>query len=554
MMDRIVECVPNFSEGRDRAVLEAISGGIKSVDGVKLLNVDPGADFNRTVFTFVGEPDDVLEAAFQAARIGTALIDMRKHKGEHARMGALDVCPFIPIKNVTMEECNDLAHRFGTRMWDELGIPVFLYANSARTPERISLPGIRKGEYEALEEKFKDNGFRPDFGKPVFVPRSGATATGSRQVLIAYNVNLNTSDKTVASEISGRIRESGVLKKDEKGEKVIGPDGKSERIPGRFKGIQAGGMMYNEDIAQVSMNLLDFNEVNLHDVYEACREEAHSLGVEVSGSEIVGLVPLEALLKAGRFYSSKLGRGLSDDIELVEMAISELGLNQLYEFRTEEKVIEYMVTESNPLANLTVKDFLRVLASDSPTPGGGSVAALSGALGAALMEMVCRLTIGKKRYEDVWEEMKTSAKDISMLKKRLLELVDEDTHAFNDVMSAFKLPKETEEEKAARSRAIQTGYKKAISTPIETAEVCLKVLEMGVPVAGKGNMNSISDVGVGAEMTSAGLDGAVMNVRINLSSIKDEDYVADIEERIVTIMARKEELLASIRSIIKKDL
>ncbi|MGA1866131.1 MAG: glutamate formimidoyltransferase, partial [Thermoplasmatota archaeon] len=304
-MERIVECVPNFSEGRDLAVLEAISGGIKSVKGVKLLNVDPGADFNRTVFTFVGEPDAILEAAFQAARIGTALIDMREHKGEHARMGALDVCPFIPIKNVTMEDCNDLAQRFGTLMWDQLGIPVFLYANSARLPERISLPSIRKGEYEALEEKFKDPGFRPDIGDPVFVPRSGATATGARQILIAYNINLNTSDKTVASEISGRIRESGVLKKDEKGEKVIGPDGKPERIPGRFKGVQAGGMMYNEDIAQVSMNLLDFNEVDLHEVYEACREEALSLGAEVTGSEIVGLVPMEALLKAGKFYSSR---------------------------------------------------------------------------------------------------------------------------------------------------------------------------------------------------------------------------------------------------------
>ncbi|MGA1873426.1 MAG: glutamate formimidoyltransferase [Thermoplasmatota archaeon] len=553
-MDRIVECVPNFSEGKDRAVIEAIAAGISSVEGVKLLNVDPGADFNRTVYTFVGGPDEVLEAAFQAAKVGTGLIDMRKHKGEHARMGALDVCPFIPIKGVTMDDCSELAGRFGSRMSEELGIPVFLYAQSARRPDREKLPVIRKGEYEALEEKFKDPDFKPDFGEPAFVPRSGATASGARQILIAYNVNLNTADKSIASKISGRIRESGVLKKDENGEKIIGEDGKPERITGRFKGVQAGGMMFSEDIAQVSMNLLDFHEVNLHDVYEACKEEARELGAEVSGSEIVGLVPLEALRMAGEFYSKAKGLDLTDEAALMELGIAELGLNQLYEFKPDDKVIEYMVRESGPLASMSLKGFLSELSSNSPAPGGGSVAALSGSLGAALLEMVCNLTVGKKKYEEVWEDMRESAKEISSYMGRLLELVDEDTDAFNDVMAAFRMPKDTDEQKAERSRAIQAGYKKAIATPIETAEVCLKVLEAGIPVARKGNRNSISDVGVGADMAVSGLDGAIMNVRINLGSIKDEDYVDRIRTNIGDMMRRKKELASSIHDIVEENL
>ncbi|MGA1792429.1 MAG: glutamate formimidoyltransferase [Thermoplasmatota archaeon] len=553
-MDKIVECVPNFSEGRDIAVIEAIASAVRSVKGVKLLNVDPGADFNRTVFTFVGEPDEVVEAAFQAARIGTRLIDMTKHKGEHARMGALDVCPFIPIKGVTMDDCTELAKRFGARMWDELGIPVFLYANSARRQDRVSLPSIRKGEYEALEEKFKDPEFKPDFGDPVFVPKSGASVTGARQILIAYNANLNTADKSIASAISGKIRESGVLKKDESGEKIIGPDGKPERIPGRFKGVQAGGMMYNEDIAQVSMNLLDFEEVNLHHVFDACKEISRELGADVNGSEIVGLVPKAALVKAGMHYARKLARDLSNEEDLLDLAVSELGLNQLYEFKPDEKVIDYMVKEVGPLASMRMKDFLAELSSDSPAPGGGSVAALSGSLGASLLEMVCNLTVGKKKYEEVWDEMKGKAKEVSFLRARLLELVDEDANAFNDVMAAFKLPKDTEEEKAERSKAIQAGYKKAIATPLETAEVCLKILDAGVPIAKKGNKNSISDVGVGADMASAGLDGAIMNIKINLGSIKDEDYVADMDAKIVSMIARKEELISSIRRIVNENL
>ncbi|MGA1848270.1 MAG: glutamate formimidoyltransferase [Thermoplasmatota archaeon] len=553
-MERIVECVPNFSEGKDMAVIEAIAGAVRSVKGVKLLDVDPGADFHRTVFTFVGGPDDVVEAAFQAAKVGTGLIDMTRHKGEHARMGALDVCPFIPIKGVTMDDCTELAKRFGKRMWEELGIPVFLYANSARRPDRERLPDIRKGEYEALEEKFKDPDFEPDFGQPIFVPKSGATATGARQILIAYNVNLATNDKSIASNIAGLIRTSGVLKKDENGEKVIGPDGKPERIPGRFEGVQGGGMMYNEDIAQISMNLLDFQGANMNDVYEACREEAGKLGTSVTGSEIVGLVPKEALLIAGRFYSERDGSLITDEEELVSLAVSNLGLNQLYEFKPEEKVIDYMVKDKGPLASKELDGFLKELASNSPAPGGGSVAALSGSLGAALLEMVCNLTVGKKKYEDVWDQMASLSREIGTIRKRLLELVDEDTDAFNDVMAAFRMPKETDEERSLRSAAIQEGYKKAIATPMDTARSCMKILELGVKVAESGNVNSISDAGVGADMAAAGLQGAIMNIRINLGSIKDEDYKKSREEDIRRMTAEKDGLLTRIQEIVESKL
>ncbi len=553
-MERIVECVPNFSEGRDQTVLDAISGAISGVKGIKLLNVDPGADFNRTVFTFVGGPEDVLEAAFRAARVGLSLIDMTKHSGEHARMGALDVCPFIPIKGVTFEECTEIARKFGERVWNELGVPGFLYANSAARPERVRLPDIRKGEYEALSEKFKDPGFHPDFGDPVFVPRSGTFATGSRQILIAYNVNIGTNDKSIASEIAGRIRSTGVIKKDENGEKVIGENGKPVRIPGYLRSVQGGGMMYNDDIAQVSMNLLDFQETNLHEAYEACKKEAESLGAIVTGSEIVGLVPEEALLKAGMFYAERKGMTALGNEKLIGLSLDELGLNQLYEFNTDEKVIDRMVKEVGQLASMTLKGFIGELSSSSPAPGGGSVAALSGSLGASLLEMVCRLTVGKEKYRESWDEMEKVQTVIIPIKKRLLELVDEDTEAFTDVMKAFRMPKETDEEKTIRSDMIQVGYKKAISTPLETAENCLEVMESAIPVSLLGNPNSITDAAVGAEMAASGLDGAVLNVRINLGSIKDPDFVNETRTRIEGFITRKDELLAEILRNVDKML
>jgi glutamate formiminotransferase / formiminotetrahydrofolate cyclodeaminase len=553
-MKSIVECVPNFSEGKDKAVIKAISAAIESVEGAKLLNVDPGEDFNRTVFTFVGEPKVVLEAAFQAAKVGVALIDMRHHNGEHARMGALDVMPFIPISGVTDKDCVNLSEQFGKRMADELGVPVFLYAKSARTPDRVRLPDIRKGEYEALEEKFRDARFKPDFGKPVFVPKSGATATGCRDILLAYNINLATSNKDIASDISGIIRTSGVLKKDKDGNKIIGPNGTPERIPGKFKGVQAGGMMYNEDIAQVSMNLLNYKDVNLHDVYEAVKEEASKHDVKVTGSEIVGLVPKESLVLAGRFYAKKNKQDIKNEEDLVMLAVEELGLSDLYGFDPKEKVIEYMIEEAGPLASSTITHFLSELASSSPAPGGGSVAALSGALGAALSSMVCNLTLGKDKYVDVEADIKEVLCTSEKLRKDLTDLIDEDTNAFNDVMKAFKMPKETEDQKKRRSKAIQDGYKKAALVPMRTAKLCAEVFDVALVVAKKGNTNSITDAGVSALMTYAGVQAAILNVRINLGSIKDEDFVTQKRKELELLEDVSIKRTEEIMDIVNKEL
>ena len=528
-MEKIVECVPNFSEGRDKSVIEAISAAIKTVDGVKLLDVDPGEDFNRTVYTFVGEPEAVLEAAFKSAKVGVALIDMTKHTGEHARMGALDVMPFIPIKGVKMEDCVKLSKRFGGWMAKELGIPVFLYANSATKKDRVRLPDIRKGEYEALEKKFKDPSFKPDYGEPVFVPKSGTTATGAREILIAYNINLDTNDKSIASEIAGKIRTSGVIKKDAKGNQIIGPDRQPVRIPGRFKGVQASGLMYNENIAQVSMNLLNYHDVSLHNVFEATKEEAEKCGVRVTGSEIVGVVPKEALILAGKFYAKKEGKTVpKNEEELVSITIDKLGLSQLYPFKPEEKIIEYMVEEPGHLVSLTVKNFLSELASNSPAPGGGSVAALAGALGAALSSMVCNLTIGKEKYEKVQDEIKKVFRESEKLRGHLTELIDKDTDAFNEVIRALKMPKDTDVQKEKRKEALQKGYKNAAMVPFEAAKTCEKILDLARVVAEKGNQNSITDASISAIMANAGVHSAILNVEINLGSIKDEQFVGKI--------------------------
>jgi len=553
-MKKIVECVPNFSEGRNKSVINAIAAAVSAFDGVKLLDVDPGADFNRTVYTFVGEPEPVLEAAFQATWVGTSLIDMTKHKGEHARMGALDVCPFIPISGVTDKDCIMLSKKFGERMAKELGIPVFLYAKSTAKPERIRLPDIRKGEYEALEEKFKNPGFKPDYGKPVFIPKSGATATGCRDILIAYNINLDTSDKTFASKIAGKIRTSGVIKKDKDGNKIIGPDGEPERIPGMFKGVQAGGMMYNKNISQVSMNLLNYKDVNMHDVYEAVKKEGEKLGVKVTGSEIVGLVPKESLLLAGRFYSKKEKLGVSDERELVTLGIEKLGLSDLYLFKPEEKVIEYMVEEKGPLASMKISGFLSELASSSPAPGGGSVAALAGSLGASLSSMVCNLTVGKEKYKKFEDEIKKTLKKSEELRNDLTILIDKDSMAFNDVMKAFKMPKDTEEQKKKRSAAIQEGYKTASMVPMETAKTCAEILDIAKTVAEKGNQNSITDAAVSAIMARAGFESAIFNVKINLGSIKDEKFVKKISSELQNLQKQVSKKSEEILKIVDKQL
>ena len=553
-MTRIVECVPNFSEGKDKSIIEAIAGAIKAVEGVKLLDVDPGSDFNRTVYTFVGEPESVLEAAFQSAKIGIALIDMRKHKGEHARMGALDVMPFIPIKNVNQNDCIILSKKFAKRMVKELGVPVFLYANSATKPNRIKLPDIRKGEYESLEEKFKSKTFKPDYGKSIFIPKSGVTATGAREILIAYNINLNTNDKLIASKIAGKIRTSGIIKKDKNGEKILGSDGKPERIPGRFKYVQAGGMMYDENIAQVSMNLLNFHKVSMHDVYESVKDEAKKFNIEVTGSEIVGLVPKEALLIAGKFYSKKEKIDTINEEKLVEIAIEKLGLSNLYTFISDEKIIDYMIEAKRCLISLNIKQFLTELASSSPAPGGGSVAALSGALSAALSAMVCNLTIGKEKYIDIEKDIKISLKKIEKIREQLTDLIDLDTNAFNDVIKAFKMPKKTDEETERRKNAIQKGYKNASMIPFKTAKTCQKIFDIAQLLAEKGNKNSITDVAVSALMANTGLKSAILNVKINLGSINDKNYVKELSKNLSEIEKQGDIQTEKIMNIIIKQI
>lgn len=553
-MESIVECVPNFSEGKDKAVIQAIAAAITSVENVQLLNIDPGVDFNRTVYTFVGEPEAVLEAAFQAAKIGTALIDMQCHTGEHARMGALDVIPFIPIKGVTDKDCIELSERFGKRMADELNIPVFLYAKSAKKPERVLLPNIRKGEYEALEDKFKDPDFKPDFGKAEFNPKSGATATGCRDILIAYNINLNTADKNIASDISGCIRTSGTFKKDREGNIINGPDGKPQRIPGRFKGVQASGMMYDENIAQVSMNLLNYKEVNLHDVFETVKEEAEKHHVEVTGSEIVGLVPKDSIILAGKFYAENQKQIINDENTLLMLGVEKLGLSDLYPFNPKEKVIEYMIEKDNTLVSLSITSFLLELASSSPAPGGGSVAALSGALGSALSSMVCNLTIGKDKYKDVQQELIGTLYTSEKLLKELTYLIDEDSKVFNDLMRAFKLPKETDTEKKNRWYTIQEGYKKAALVPIKTARLCISVIDVALVVAHKGNPNSITDAGVSAIMAKAGVESAVFNIKINLGSIEDQTFVETTLTEIEDFLVKAENKTAEILKIVETKL
>jgi glutamate formiminotransferase/formiminotetrahydrofolate cyclodeaminase len=534
-MKKIIECVPNFSEGKDKSIIDAISAAIKSVDKVKLLNVDSGEDFNRTVYTFVGDPDSVLDAAFRAAKIGLALIDMRKHKGEHARMGALDVCPFIPIEGVSDRECIEISKKFGEIIAERLRVPVFLYAKSAKKIDRIKLPEIRKGEYEGLEKKLKDPSFKPDYGESKFNPKSGVIVTGCRDVLLAYNINLDTDDKAIASKISGIIRTSGVIKRDKDGNKLMDHNGNILRIPGRFKGVQAGGMMYDEKTAQVSMNLLNYKEVNLHQVFEAVKLEAKKLGVEVTGSEIVGLVPKNSLVLAARYYSKNEGLKLLNEKDLIELAIERLGLSDLYIFKPEQKVIEYIIEEIGPLISMRVVDFLSELSSNSPAPGGGSVAAISGGFSAALTSMVCNLTLGKEKYSGVQDEIKSVLKISEKLRNDLTRMIDEDTNAFNQVIKAFKLPKNTDVEKKKRNDAIQKGYRVAAEIPLLTARTCAEMMKVLMVVAEKGNINSITDVGVSAIMAKACVESAILNVKINLKSIKDEKVVTNISNEVKNI-------------------
>lgn len=525
-MTQLVECVPNFSEGRDRKIIEAIADAVRGVAEVKLLDVDPGADTNRTVFTFVGAPSGVAEAAFQAARKAYELIDMSKHKGAHPRMGAMDVCPFVPVSGVTMEDCVAIAKRVGQRLGEELEVPVYLYEFAATSPERQSLAEIRAGEYEALEAKLADPKWRPDFGPARLKPKWGASVVGAREFLIAYNVNLNTRDRRLANEIALNIREGGRAKRDERGNLVKDAQGRTVKLPGKHKAVRAIGWYidaYRQ--AQVSINLINYKATPLHVVFDSACEEADKLGLRVTGSELVGLIPLNPMLDAGRHYLIKQGKSPGvPESELVETAVKSLGLDQLGPFEPAKKIIEYNFEKSRPLISLTARGFVDEVSTESPAPGGGSVAALAGSLSAALAAMVANLTVGKKGYEKVFEEMSELAEKAQAVKDRLLKAVDDDTDAFNDLMEAMRLPKATDEQKKARQEATELGYKKAAAVPLETAAVCLEALKLSLEVAEKGNANSASDAGVAALMARAGVEGAALNVLINLPSIRDAKF------------------------------
>jgi glutamate formiminotransferase / formiminotetrahydrofolate cyclodeaminase len=525
-MARLVECVPNVSEGRNRSVIDAIADAIKGVADVKLLDVDPGADTNRTVYTFVGPPEGVADAAVRAAHRAYELIDMAKHHGAHPRMGAMDVCPIVPISEVTMDECAEISRGIGRRIAAELDLPVYFYEYAAVSETRRSLANIRAGEYEGLERKLQDPAWTPDAGPARFDPKFGAVVVGAREFLIAYNVNLNTRDRRLANEIALNIREGGRLKRDKAGHPLVDELGNQVKVAGRLKSVRAIGW-YIEQYrqAQVSVNLLDYKTTPLHAVFDAVRDEAEKLGLIVTGSELVGLMPLQPLLDAGRFYLRKQGKSAgAPEREIVETAVRSLGLDQLGEFDPEKKVIEYQFRKRGALASMAVDRFADQVSSESPAPGGGSVAALAGSLAAGLVAMVANLTVGKKGYETSWQDLSDLAQRAQALKDRLVGAVDDDTDAFNAAMAATRMPKATPEEQAARGAALEAGHQRAARVPLETAKACLDALRLSHVVAEKGNRNSASDAGVAALMARAGVEAAVLNVLVNLGSVEDERF------------------------------
>jgi glutamate formiminotransferase len=529
---KLVECVPNFSEGRDREKIGAISREIEAVPGVKLLDVDPGASTNRTVVTFIGTPEAAIEAAFRAIAKAAEVIDMRGHKGAHSRIGATDVCPFVPVSGVTMDDCIKLAGELGARVASELAIPVYLYEAAARKPERRNLAVIRAGEYEGLPEKLKDPRWAPDFGKPVFNPKSGATVIGAREFLIAYNINLNTRDRKLAHEIALSLRESGRAKRDKDGNIVKDARGDTVKVPGRFKDVKSVGW-YVEDygVAQISVNFTNYKVTPVPIVFDEARRLAGKLGLRVTGSELVGLIPKEALLMAGRYYLEKQGKspGVPEE-ELIRMAVMSLGLADVAPFDPDKKIIEYQFRdETARLVGMTLRGFANELSMDSPAPGGGSVAALCGALSAALAAMVANLTVGKKEYEKARGAMVATAVRGQALKDALLEAVDRDTRAFNKVMDAFRLPKTTAEQAEEKARAVEEANKEATLVPLEVLQMSAEAVALARTAAAKGNRNSVSDAGVAGLAGQAAGEGAYYNVLINLAGIKDRAFAARVK-------------------------
>jgi len=528
----LIECVPNFSEGRDPAVLKQITDAIEAVEGVKLLDVDPGKATNRTVVTFVGAPEPVIEAAFQAMKKASEVIDMSKHSGEHPRMGATDVCPLIPIAHITMEEVAEWAHKLARRAGEELGIPIYMYESAATKPAWRNLATVRSGEYEALPDKLAKPEWKPDYGPAKFNATAGATAVGARDFLIAYNVNLNTTSVRRANSVAFDVREQGRVKRE--GGKVSGAvlkdeNGNALREPGKCKGVKGIGWYIEEyGIAQISMNITDVRQTPLHIAFETCRESANRRGMRVTGSELVGLVPLQVMLDAGRYFLQQQRRSLgASEEEVIKIAVKSMGLDELGPFDPQQKIIEYQLAEDTPtpLLNMNLRTFSNETASESVAPGGGSVAAYVGALGASLGTMVANLSSHRRVWDDRWAEFSEWAERGQRIKDGLLALVDEDTRSFNGIIAAVRLPKGTEAEKAARHEAMQEATKYATEVPFRTMELALETFEVCKAMAEKGNPNSASDAGVGALCARAAVHGAWLNVRINAGDIEDKAWV-----------------------------
>jgi glutamate formiminotransferase/formiminotetrahydrofolate cyclodeaminase len=543
-MKQLIECVPNFSEGRDEKIIRKITDAIQSVDGIKLLNVDPGKATNRTVVTFVGEPYQVVEAAMQGAKMAAQLIDMSKHKGEHPRFGAIDVCPLVPIANISMEETVVFARLLARRMGEELGISVYCYEYAAFNETRRSLANCRAGEYEGLKVKLQMPEWKPDFGPDGLNERSGASAVGARNFLIAYNVNLNTTSVRRANAIAFDVREAGRIKREGDpvtGKMVMDENGEPVRIPGSLQKVRAIGWFIKEyGIAQISMNLTDITITSIHQAFAEVEERARERGIRVTGSELIGLIPLQAMLDAGMYFlrRQKRSTGIPDD-EIIKIAIKSLGLDELAPFDPKKRIIEYMIEEDeNKLTNMSLQAFSNETLSESPAPGGGSVAAYAGALGAALGSMVANLSAIKRGWDDRWEEFSDWAGKGKIYHDALLKLVDEDAAAFNAIMDAYGLLKITDDEKMIRSAAIQAATKHAIEVPFEVMQAAFRSMDVLQAMAMFGNPNSLSDAGVGALCARTAVYGAYLNVKINAANLADKAFATEILGK-ATILLQK---------------
>ena len=562
---RIIECIPNISEGRDMAKINAIAGVVETVKGVMLLDVDPGASTNRTVITFAGAPELVAEAAFLLMKKASELIDMGQHKGEHPRQGATDVCPFVPISGVSMDECVQIARRVGERVGRELGIPGYFYEAAALTDVRRNLANCRKGEYEAIE-KIASPEWKPDFGPCEVteqVRKSGITTIGARNFLVAYNVNLNTTSTRRANAIAFDIREAGrTLREGDPltGKPILDANGEPQRIPGTLKSVKGIGWYIEEyGIAQLSLNLTDISITPVHVAFEEAVKKSAERGIRVTGSELVGLIPLQAMLDAADYFLTKQERSLGiSDAEKIKIAVKSLGLDDLAPFRPEEKIIEYVLAKkmgsNDRLIQMTAKALAEETSSESPAPGGGSVSAYVGALGVSLGVMVANLSAHKRGWDERWNEFSEVAVKGMRIQKELLRLVDEDTAAFNRIMEAFGLPKGTDEEKLARVNAIEDASKYAMEVPLRTAEVALEGMDICLAMVKSGNPNSITDAGVGAMCIRTAVLGAIMNVRINASGIKDKEFTSRLLERALVIEKEVENGEIEVRNLVKLEI